>query len=298
MADVEIPKEEETPRTPYTPNQNVRTNGRAFNSANWRTKGDSPQASPSPRTITSRSAFSRPGPHVPQAISEGRRLYVGNMPYTAKTEDVEALFTAAQYSVERIDIAIDPFTGRNPSYCFVDLQTKEAAERAMIELDGRDMQGRAVRVKPGVTKSASERTDDRSGERTGEQSRGASNNIINARWRSPATAVTPPPDSSQRVYVGGLPRVAEQETVESNMKNFFSEFRVEAISKLFAPHPAKRFDPGDHYYLFVELDTAEEAQRAMDTLNGQTGPWGGPLRVNRARGPSQRPGERKEEIIA
>ncbi|KAJ6127601.1 hypothetical protein N7523_003213 [Penicillium sp. IBT 18751x] len=298
MADVEIPKEEETPRTPYTPNQNVRTNGRAFNSANWRTKGDSPQASPSPRTITSRSAFSRPGPHVPQAISEGRRLYVGNMPYTAKSEDVEALFTAAQYSVERIDIAIDPFTGRNPSYCFVDLQTKEEAERAMIELDGRDMQGRAVRVKPGVTKSASERTDDRTGERPGEQSRGASNTIINARWRSPAAAVTPPADSSQRVYVGGLPRVPEQETVESNMKNFFSEFRVEAISKLFAPHPAKRFDPGDHYYLFVELDTAEETQRAMDTLNGQTGPWGGPLRVNRARGPSQRPGERKEETIA
>ncbi|KAJ5302509.1 hypothetical protein N7476_009308 [Penicillium atrosanguineum] len=305
MADIEIPKEEETPKTPFTPNQNVRTNGRAFNSANWRTKGDSPQASPSPRTITSRSAFSRPGPHVPQAISEGRRLYVGNMPYAAKSDDVEALFTAAQYPVERIDIAIDPFTGRNPSYCFVDLQTKEAAERAMIELDGHDMLGRPVRIKPGVTKSASERTEDRTGERSGEPSRGASNNIISARWRGPATTTTtttttttPLTDSSQRVYVGGLPRVAEQETVESNMKNFFSEFRVEAISKLFAPHPAKRFDPGDHYYLFVELNTAEEAQRATDTLNGQTGPWGGSLRVNRARGPSQRPGERKEETIA
>jgi len=35
--------------------------------------------------------------HVPQAISEGRRLYVGNMPYTAKAEDVEAFFTAAQF---------------------------------------------------------------------------------------------------------------------------------------------------------------------------------------------------------
>lgn len=34
---------------------------------------------------------------MPQAISEGRRLYVGNMPYTAKTEDVEALFKAAEF---------------------------------------------------------------------------------------------------------------------------------------------------------------------------------------------------------
>lgn len=54
-------------------------------------------SSPSPRTNTSRTAFSRPGPNVPQAISEGRRLYVGNMPYTAKLEDVQALFTAAQF---------------------------------------------------------------------------------------------------------------------------------------------------------------------------------------------------------
>lgn len=102
----------------------------------------------------------------------------------------------------------------------------------MIELDGHDMLGRPVRIKPGVTKSASERTDDRSGERTGEPSRGASNNIINARWRSSATTGTPLTDSSQRVYVGGLPRVAEQETIDSNMKNFFSEFRVYVESLL------------------------------------------------------------------
>lgn len=176
----------------------------------------------------------------------------------------------------------------------------------MTELDGHDMLGRPVRIKPGVNKSASERT--------GEQNRGASNNIINARWRGPATTITPMTDSSQRVYVGGLPRVAEQETVESNIKTFFQEFSVyvpalpcgfgtlltfisEAVSKLFAPHPAKRFEPGDHYYLFVELNSAKEAQRAMDTLNGQTGPWGGPLRVNRARGSNQR-AERKEEVIA
>lgn len=64
------------------------------------------------------------------------------------------------------------------------------------------------------------------------------------------------------------------------MLGFFSE----NVSKVFTPHPAKRFEPGDHYYLFVDLSSIEEAQRAMDTLNGQQGPWGGPLRVQRARG--------------
>lgn len=89
-----------------SPFQNVRTDGRAFNSPNWRTKDQSPttpsrtnaspSGSPNPNLNTSRAAFSRPGAHVPQAINDGRRLYVGNMPYTAKTEDVEALFSAAQ----------------------------------------------------------------------------------------------------------------------------------------------------------------------------------------------------------
>lgn len=31
-------------------------------------------------------------PRTLQAIAEGRRVYVGNMPYMAKTEDVESLF--------------------------------------------------------------------------------------------------------------------------------------------------------------------------------------------------------------
>lgn len=53
--------------------------------------------SPSPKTFTSRFAFSRPSPHVPQAIADGRRLYVGNMAYAARSEDVQALFTAAEF---------------------------------------------------------------------------------------------------------------------------------------------------------------------------------------------------------
>lgn len=34
-------------------------------------------------------------PEIPASFAEGRRLYVGNMPYMAKKEDVEALFNSA-----------------------------------------------------------------------------------------------------------------------------------------------------------------------------------------------------------
>ena len=60
-------------------------------------EGPNEPASPTPKTYTSRFAFSKPSPHVPQAIAEGRRLYVGNMPYTAKSEDVQSLFPVAEF---------------------------------------------------------------------------------------------------------------------------------------------------------------------------------------------------------
>ncbi|KAA8646906.1 hypothetical protein EYZ11_007545 [Aspergillus tanneri] len=299
----------ESPRPQQqTPGKNfyqngVRTTGRAFYSPNWRVKGEeSPSAqnsgSPGTKTNTSRVAFSKPSPHVPQAISEGRRLYVGNMPYTARSEDVQALFTAAEFPIERIDIAIDPFTGRNPSYCFVDLETKELAERAITELDGHDMLGRPVKIKPGVVKSSSERSQQRT-----DSSPRANKTFGMDRWRrddrrdESTPAAKPSSDSSCRLYVGGLPRLTDQEAINSNITNFFRDFNIENISKLFTPHPAKRFEPGDHYYLFVDFSSVEEAQSAMDALNGQEGPWGGSIRVQRARGESFNSEERKTKRL-
>ncbi|KAL4914113.1 hypothetical protein BDW62DRAFT_191170 [Aspergillus aurantiobrunneus] len=318
----ESPRPQSQQQTPQKPQyQNgVRTNGRAFNSPNWRVKGEeSPSqvqtadqiqngGSPGLRT---RTGFGRPRENVvPQAISEGRRLYVGNMPYTAKMEDVQALFEKGGFEVSRIDISIDPFSGRNPSYCFVDLETKELAERAMAELDGADLLGRPVKIKPGVVKSTTERQQQQQragllGNGDGSSSgspRGNRTSPFNAdRWRrdETSTATTPTKlstgmgtststsgsaDPSRRLYVGGLPRLTDQEAIASNITEFFKGYNVTNITKLFTPHPAKRFEPGDHYYLFVDFATVEETQNAMAALNGAEGPWGPGIRVQRARG--------------
>ena len=39
-------------------------------------------------------------PNTLQAIAEGRRLYVGNMPYIAQTRDVEMLFAEGNYQMQ------------------------------------------------------------------------------------------------------------------------------------------------------------------------------------------------------
>ncbi|KAJ3808934.1 hypothetical protein F5876DRAFT_78258 [Lentinula aff. lateritia] len=56
------------------------------------------------------------------------------MPYIAKRADVQTLFEG--HPIEHIDISIDTFTGRNLSYCFVKLLTKDDAERGMEHFNG------------------------------------------------------------------------------------------------------------------------------------------------------------------
>ncbi|KAL4803170.1 hypothetical protein BDV18DRAFT_44169 [Aspergillus unguis] len=304
--------QEQTPQKPqYQPG--VRTNGRAFNSPNWRMKGEESPSRPqsgnqdgsSPRTFPSFGRSNGTGNgtrEIPQAISEGRRLYVGNMPYTAKGDDVKALFEKGGFEVSRIDIAIDPFSSRNPSYCFVDLSTKESAERAMAELDGADLAGRPVRIKPGVVKSASERQQQQDGSPRRDRTTSNSSPFNGDRWRRDgnSTSTTTPTktglfansgsnsntnaDPSKRLYVGSLPRLTEQDDITGKITEFFKDYTVTNVSKLFTPHPAKRFEPGDHYYLFVDFASVDETQNAMAALNGAQGPWGGPIRVQRARG--------------
>lgn len=50
-------------------------------------------------------------------------------------------------------MSVEPFTGRNPSYCFVELETKQQAEQALVEINGEYMLGRPVKLGPGIARS-------------------------------------------------------------------------------------------------------------------------------------------------
>jgi RNA recognition motif-containing protein len=90
-----------------------------------------------------------------KAIAEGRRLYVGNLPYRAKPSDVTSYFDSAGYPTTRISMSVDPFTGRNPSYCFLEFEDKETAQNAMQALEGKIVLGRPLKIRnayPGRTR--------------------------------------------------------------------------------------------------------------------------------------------------
>lgn len=74
----------------------------------------------------------------------GKKLFVGNLPYSADDGALQALFSS-HGNVESARVIVDRETGRSKGFGFVEMSTDEEAQKAMA-LDGADMQGRAIRV--------------------------------------------------------------------------------------------------------------------------------------------------------
>lgn len=72
------------------------------------------------------------------------KLYVGNLPFTATEDAVRALF-APHGSVEKVALINDRDTGRPRGFGFVEMSNADAS-RAMQALDGKDFDGRALKV--------------------------------------------------------------------------------------------------------------------------------------------------------
>ena len=75
----------------------------------------------------------------------GRRLYVGNLPYTAGEAELQELFSKAG-TVESVRVMRDAATGRARGFAFVEMSTDEEAQKAASELNSFQMGGRALTV--------------------------------------------------------------------------------------------------------------------------------------------------------
>ena len=73
-----------------------------------------------------------------------KRIYVGNLPFSATQAEVEELF-GAHGAVESVALITDRETGRPRGFGFVEMQD-EAALDAIQALDGTEMGGRTLRV--------------------------------------------------------------------------------------------------------------------------------------------------------
>ncbi len=79
------------------------------------------------------------------AVSQ-RKLYVGSLPYSWNTEQLEQLFTTYG-RVTSAAIVTDQATRKSKGFGFVELETDEAAKKAMGELNGKEIEGRLLAVR-------------------------------------------------------------------------------------------------------------------------------------------------------
>jgi cold-inducible RNA-binding protein len=75
----------------------------------------------------------------------GRRLYVGNLPYSATDDELNELFSRAG-AVANVHVMRDQATGRARGFAFVEMTTDEGAQKAIDELHEFKMDGRALVV--------------------------------------------------------------------------------------------------------------------------------------------------------
>lgn len=230
-----------------------------MDSLNWRqrTAGDDGSAPPPRRDMRSRPQRDEPG--AAEAIAEGKRVYLGNLSYDAKPPDVEEFLAANQFGApEKIHISVDPISGRNPGYCFVEFADRATAEQAIATLDGQDFWGREAKCRPCLPKadggrSQQQQRQPREGGGYRQQREGGGGGGGFSRWGDwgrergaggDQDAAGPdggrprggPNDSlryfesgageGKQLYVGGLPRMVDQATNEEEMREIFQGFEV------------------------------------------------------------------------
>src|ERR1700709_472685 len=77
--------------------------------------------------------------------SMGRRLYVGNLPYSAGETELQDLFSKAG-TVESVRVMRDAATGRARGFAFVEMSTDEEAQKAATDFNQYQLGGRALTV--------------------------------------------------------------------------------------------------------------------------------------------------------
>jgi cold-inducible RNA-binding protein len=72
-------------------------------------------------------------------------IFVGNLSYQTTQEDLQAAFSSYG-PVERVNIVTDRDTGQPRGFAFVEMTERRDAETAISQLNGAELNGRAINV--------------------------------------------------------------------------------------------------------------------------------------------------------
>lgn len=72
------------------------------------------------------------------------KIYVGNLAWTVDEEKLKELFSA--YTVTEAVLIKDKFSGRSKGFGFVTIEDDANAQKAIEELNGKDVEGRELKL--------------------------------------------------------------------------------------------------------------------------------------------------------
>jgi len=72
-------------------------------------------------------------------------IYVGNLLFNVTEDELKELF-APFGQVTEVRLIMDKFSGKSKGFGFIEMPSKEEAEKAINGLSGKDMKGRAMTV--------------------------------------------------------------------------------------------------------------------------------------------------------
>ncbi len=82
------------------------------------------------------------------------KLYVGNLPPEVTNDSLQKLFSNRGFHATSARVICDREGGRSRGFGFVELGSREDAERAIGELHGLNMEGRALQVNEARTQES------------------------------------------------------------------------------------------------------------------------------------------------
>jgi RNA recognition motif-containing protein len=74
------------------------------------------------------------------------RLYVGNLSWNVTEGDLRAAFSADSRQVKNVTVMMDRDSGRPRGFAFVEMGSKADADAAIQALNGKDLDGRPIKV--------------------------------------------------------------------------------------------------------------------------------------------------------
>jgi len=74
-----------------------------------------------------------------------KRLFVGNLPFKMGFEDLKKEFSAYE-PIEEASVIVNKYTGRSKGFGFITLSDDAKAEKAIKEMNGKEVNGRKLVV--------------------------------------------------------------------------------------------------------------------------------------------------------